>query len=416
MYNLNKKTISEIALSYAGGTPSRSNREYYGGDIPWVKSGEINSVDIYTTEEKITKEALNNSSAKIVEKGAILVAMYGATAGKVGRLHIEAATNQAVLSLRVKDPSVCSNDYLFWALSFASDDLIKQCQGAAQPNLSKLLIDSYSISCPPLLAQNKIVEILSTINERIELLTKKTQEIIKLKTYLIQNLFSKGIGTWNENGNWQHHSNNKNSKIGIIPMSWGVCQLGQVVSIKSKKYDPKNSPKDYLCIELEHISQGNGKILGSTSSVALSSIKNHFNPGDILFGKLRPYLKKFAFPEFDGVCSTEIWVMSIINNKIAIPKFIYYFVQHESFLNEANKSCGTKMPRADWKVVSELEIPIPPLAEQEEIANILSTVDEKLDLLEQQKYETELLKEGLMQKLLTGEWQVPLDNTEEKAA
>ncbi|MDG2793977.1 restriction endonuclease subunit S [Vibrio parahaemolyticus] len=112
------------------------------------------------------------------------------------------------------------------------------------------------------------------------------------------------------------------------------------------------------------------------------------------------------------MCSSEIWVMKTTDNKVLHNDFWFYFIQSERFINEANKSCGTKMPRADWKVVSELILPIPSFCEQLGIAKILESVDAKLGLLKQQKAETQQLKKGLMQKLLTGEWRVPVEETE----
>ncbi|TOQ32383.1 restriction endonuclease subunit S, partial [Vibrio parahaemolyticus] len=202
--------------------PKRTVAGYYNGTIPWVKSGEVNAVNIFSSEEKITDEGLRNSSAKLVEPGAILVAMYGATAGKVGRLHIEATTNQAVLSVRSKNSNVISNDYLFWLLTFASEELIKQCQGAAQPNLSKQLIDGYQILYPSITEQQKIAEVLSTVNKKIDLIDQKIAETEKLKTGLMQKLFSEGVGVQDENGNWQPHTEFSSD---LLPSSWEVGEV-----------------------------------------------------------------------------------------------------------------------------------------------------------------------------------------------
>ena len=103
--------------SYSGGTPSRSIKEYYeNGTIPWIKSGEINQIYIYDTEEYITELALNNSSAKITPKGTLLYALYGATAGIVGFTMIDAALNQAILAL-FPDENKLTKEYLFNYLS-----------------------------------------------------------------------------------------------------------------------------------------------------------------------------------------------------------------------------------------------------------------------------------------------------------
>ncbi|WP_049874619.1 restriction endonuclease subunit S [Vibrio parahaemolyticus] len=181
--------------------------------------------------------------------------------------------------------------------------------------------------------------------------------------------------------------------------NWAIKEFGDIVSIKCSKFDPKSQNERRKCIELEHIEQQSGRIVGYTNTFESTSTKNVFSKGDVLFGKLRPYLRKFAQAPFDGVCSSEIWVFT--PQKSIRNDFLYYLIQSDSFLDQANKSCGTKMPRADWKVVSKYNFLLPPLVEQQKIAEILSTVDKKIDLIDQKIAETEKLKTGLMQKLFS---------------
>ncbi|WP_345854107.1 restriction endonuclease subunit S [Shewanella algae] len=184
-----------------------------------------------------------------------------------------------------------------------------------------------------------------------------------------------------------------------ITENWAIKEFGDIVSIKCSKFDPKSQNERRKCIELEHIEQQSGRIVGYTNTFESTSTKNVFSKGDVLFGKLRPYLRKFAQAPFDGVCSSEIWVFT--PQKSIRNDFLYYLIQSDSFLDQANKSCGTKMPRADWKVVSKYNFLLPPLVEQQKIAEVLSTVDKKIDLIDQKIAETEKLKIGLMQKLFS---------------
>ncbi|MBZ7986236.1 restriction endonuclease subunit S [Campylobacter sp. Cr9] len=183
-----------------------------------------------------------------------------------------------------------------------------------------------------------------------------------------------------------------------MPKGWEEVRLGDIISIKSEKYTPnKNEVKK--CIELEHLEQNTGILLEYTNSNLQKSTKNVFKKGQVLFGKLRPYLKKYYLAEFDGVCSSEIWVMSgnnVLNN------FLFYLVQSDDFMNAANISCGTKMPRADWKYMQEITIKLPPLKEQEKIAEILSSCDEHIKNLKNLKSELEKEKLHLMNELLSG--------------
>jgi type I restriction enzyme S subunit len=157
---------------------------------------------------------------------------------------------------------------------------------------------------------------------------------------------------------------------------------------------------------LEHISQVSGKIIGEIKSSQQNSSKNIFKPGNVLFGKLRPYLKKFAFCEFEGVCSSEIWVLK--NKTICIPRYLFYIVQTDKFLSAAIQTTGTKMPRADWNVVKNTLFFLPGLEEQEGIVKLLDQLESQINLLDKYHEQLQFQKKGLMQKLLTGEIRVSL--------
>jgi len=157
------KPISQLAKTTSGGTPNRGNAEYYGGKIPWLKSGELNDSFIYEPEEFITEEGLKSSSAKLFESGTLLGAMYGATAGKTGILKINATTNQAVCALFPNEK--LKRDYLYWFLRQHRIDLILQSKGGAQPNISQKVIKNTLIPTPSLEIQNKVIDFLNEVNE-----------------------------------------------------------------------------------------------------------------------------------------------------------------------------------------------------------------------------------------------------------
>lgn len=169
---LNK--LGDTGKLYAGGTPNRKTPEFYQPpEIPWVKSGELRQGEITQTEEKISSLGLEKSSAKLVPAGTPVLAMYGATAGEVGWLTIEAATNQAVLACEPA-PHVDAK-FLYYSLVNASALLIARQQGGAQPNLSKKLVSSFEFALPPLKEQRRIAAILSNVDEFIA----KQKAIIK---------------------------------------------------------------------------------------------------------------------------------------------------------------------------------------------------------------------------------------------
>ena len=172
--------------------------------------------------------------------------------------------------------------------------------------------------------------------------------------------------------------------------------FSEIAQRRSEKYDP-SSGIEYPCVELENIEQETGKILATVPSIKQSSIKNIAKPGDTLFGKLRPYLRKYAFAEQMMVCSSEIW--TLIPSDVVLPKFLFYLTQTEQFLQVANISSGTKMPRAEWSNIEKAEFFIPDFSVQHKAVSLLERVDKKITYTDSVLICLNGLKTGLMQKL-----------------
>lgn len=157
---------------------------------------------------------------------------------------------------------------------------------------------------------------------------------------------------------------------------WEERYISEVISSKSKKYNPENSDSNYPSIELESLSQDSGELLSTFDSKNQKSIKNVFNSGDVLFGKLRPYLKKYYLADFDGVCSSEIWVLK---SSILDSNYLYAFVQSNSFISLTEISSGSKMPRADWNLVSSSSIVYPSNPdERKKIGELIQLINSRI--------------------------------------
>lgn len=173
--------IGNIFFTTSGGTPSRRNSDYYNGSIPWVKSGELKQNVILETEENITEEAIQNSSAKIFPKGTLLIALYGATIGKLAFLGVEAATNQAICG--IFDNGIVSSKYTYYFLLFNKPSLVQLGAGGAQPNISQDVIKRQDFPLIPLPEQRTIVakieQLFSELDNGINNL-KKAQEQLKV--------------------------------------------------------------------------------------------------------------------------------------------------------------------------------------------------------------------------------------------
>ncbi|SFA47179.1 type I restriction enzyme, S subunit [Parageobacillus thermantarcticus] len=163
--------------------------------------------------------------------------------------------------------------------------------------------------------------------------------------------------------------------------NWIKVKLGDIVELKRESYQPK--PDEVLpYIGLEHIGQGTLRLISVGKSNEVTSTKSYFSKGDILFGKLRPYFRKVVRPKFNGVCSTDILVLTSKNPRKFNQTFLFYLMASQEMIDLATaSSSGTKMPRADWKVLQNLEISIPEdVNEQERIGKILETIDDKIDI------------------------------------
>ena len=161
--------LGEVTTVTAGGTPSRDNPGYWGGDIQWVKTGELIDSDISSAEERITEAGLNNSSAKLFPPDTILIALYGQgqTRGRTGRLVVEAATNQACCAI-LPIPDLLEPRYTQYWLRSLYYELREECYGGAQPNWSGRMVKFLKIAMPPLTLQRRIVAYLDDLQARVD--------------------------------------------------------------------------------------------------------------------------------------------------------------------------------------------------------------------------------------------------------
>ena len=180
--------LGDIANFFSGGTPSTSNSEYYNGFIPWISSGELNNIRINQTNGFISRLGLENSSAKIVEKGTLLLAMYGATAGVCAITNIVGAINQAVLAIV---PENYNSEYLFQFLRLNKEFIIKTYTQGGQPNLSGNVVKSIQAFFPASIEeQNEIANILFEMDLDIETLDKKLNKTNLVKQGMMQELLT----------------------------------------------------------------------------------------------------------------------------------------------------------------------------------------------------------------------------------
>lgn len=254
--------------------------------------------------------------------------------------------------------------------------------GQTMPSLNTKILKEFIVCLSNSLEeQTKIATFLSAVDTKIDELTQKHELLTDYKKGMMQQIFSQKLRfKADDDSDFE---------------DWEESLICNVFTNKSESFNPKVE-SNLPCIELEHLSQGTGTILGTTDSKNQKSTKNVFERSNVLYGKLRPYLNKFAQPDFKGVCSTEIWVLTgieISNN------YLYQYIQSESFSELTSIQSGSKMPRADWKTVASAVMSYPCCEEQTKIANFLTAIDQKIDNVAEQIDHAKTWKKGLLQQM-----------------
>lgn len=172
--------------------------------------------------------------------------------------------------------------------------------------------------------------------------------------------------------------------------------FSKIAKRRSDKIAPTHE-SNLPCIELEHIEPETGRILGNAPLREQTSLKNLCRPNDIIFGKLRPYLRKVAFAENECAASSETWVL--VAAKDVLPRFLFYLIQSEPFMRAANVSSGTKMPRSEWSNVVSARFKIPEERHQRIIAECFHNFDNRLQAYQRVVDALENLKRGFLRQL-----------------
>lgn len=393
------KKLNDLCKTTSGGTPSRGNPGYFSGDIPWIKSGELNDGLITDSEEHITADAIESSNAKKLLKGTLLIAMYGATVGKLGILDIEAATNQAVCAIFPGE--LLNRNYLFWFLKSYRKDLIQASFGGAQPNISQALIRSIEVPIPfpdnkekSLDIQNRIVQRIENAADELAEASRLHEKIVADTNRLMESVLAEML---------------PNPEKGL-PEGWGALPLSQLASEESNQIIPSDHPSDtFNYWGLDAISEG--QIAEPPSNyIQGSEVKStciSFTPKDVLYSKLRPYLNKVIVPTVDGIGSTE-WVVYRPNPKLIRREYLAFVMRTKWFVSLASgTSYGARMPRANKSVLREIKIPIPLITDpgqslsiQEQIVERISQFSSDVDSMQKGNAQQQRLLVQLEQSIL----------------
>lgn len=393
------RKITTLLDNIGSGTTPPNNTDFYeNGIIPWLNTGDLTDNYVDLIENKITEYALNQYSAlKIFPKDSVVIAMYGATIGKLGILRESASTNQACCVMQCNDNLYFK--FLFYSLYGYREYILTLSYGSGQPNISQKIIKDLRLPTPPLKTQQKIADYLDEKCGEIDAtIAKQKESIEKLKAYkqsLISETVTKGL---------DKSAPLKPSGIdylGDIPSHWEIKKLKFLVSLID------NKTKDGHSISLENIESGTGKLIETENTYDGEGIS--FKENDLLFGKLRPYLAKVYLSALKGRALGDFYVMRA--NKGTNPNFLKFVLLSDWFIKIVDSSTyGTKMPRASWDFTGGMRIPLPPISEQDCISSYLETKCSEVDtfIIEKQNIIQKLdaYKKSLIFECVTGKYKI----------
>ena len=395
--------IEDIAQVSSGGTPSRQKDSYWvNGSIPWVTTAEVKFNVITDTEQKITEEGLQNSSAKLYPKNTIIMAMYGQgkTRGQVAKLGIEASTNQACAALQLHEGF--DVDYYYQYLISQYENIRELANSGGQQNLSGGIVKGINIPIPPLLEQQKIAKILSTWDKAISTTERLIENSTQQKKALMQQLLTGRKRLLDESGKrfvdeWKEVKIKKlcakviDNRGKTPPLSTNGLPLVEINSIVGSKYPQLSKITKFVSEDTFNTWFRNG----------------HPTKGDILVATV-------GSAGINALVDLEEGFGCVAQNLIALRTkpcvdntFLYYLMNTPDYFSKVQAVVmGAVQPSIKVHHLLDFSLLIPILEEQQKIATVLTNADKEIELLEQQLADLQQEKKALMQVLLTGKKRV----------
>lgn len=395
--------IHNIAIVVTGKTPSKKNKEYYGGKFPFFKPADLDAGRNMQYATEYLSEKGKSISVIIPEKSTGICCI--GTIGKCGYFLVEGTTNQQINTVISKINPLYS--YYFFNTNSFVRELISKASATTIAIVNKSKLESCLFPVAPLNEQQRIVNRIESLFAKLdrakELIENTLAQFEQNKMAILHKAFTGELTV-----KWRKENN-------IDLSSWKKYELKEVFKVVKDKYNPQIENQIVNYIGLENIETSKG-IINKNNSSEVKSIKTKFKKDDVLYGKLRPYLNKHDVVNFDGICSTDILVFRFDNINTA--KYINYYFNLPMFIQYAvENSSGINLPRVSEKTISKYKISLPIIEEQQEIVNILDKLlakYNKIKNLEQQLEKIELLKKAILAKAFRGE--LGTNNPDEESA
>ena len=386
----------------SGGTPKSSIKEYYEPkQIPWLKTKEVNYCRVYETESYISKDGLNNSSAKMIPQNSVIVAMYGQgdTAGRVAINKIPLTTNQACGNLII-DETKAYYEFVYYQLVTLYEKMVSLKNGGAQPNLNAAIIKSLEIKLPSLKTQRYIADILSAYDNLIE----NNQKQIKLLEEAAQRLYKE----WFVDLRFPGHENTK--IVDGVPEGWNWCKLEDAIQFDPKVTLTKERMKQF--VPMSALSTSSMVLDESQFTETTSNSGSKFQNGDTLLARITPCLENGKTAYVSGLKSNEGAVGSteyIVMRAKTINAYMVYLLARtddfrQSAINSMSGSDGRQRVKSDKLKMLDYLQPTSELVK--EFGKIAGPTFEKIYKLSKQMQQARQARDLLLPKLMSGEVEV----------
>ena len=377
-----QRKLGELALTYSGGTPSAGNSAYYGGEIPFIRSAEI---DCDSTELSLTVAGLNNSSAKLVDKGMVLYAMYGATSGEVAISKIKGAINQAILAMDASD--MAANRFIAYWLRRQKKSITETFLQGGQGNLSGAIIKELGIPQPSLDEQRQIGSFFSNLDDLITLHQRKYDKLVIFKKSMLEKMFPKDGESVPE------------IRFAGFTDPWEQRKLGELALTYSGG-TPSAGNSAYYGGEIPFIRSAEIDCDSTELSLTVAGLNNSsaklVDKGMVLYAMYGATSGEVAISKIKGAINQAILAMDA--SDMAANRFIAYWLRRqkksitETFLQGGQGNLS-------GAIIKELGIPQPSLDEQRQIGSFFSNLDDLITLHQRKLELLQDIKKSLLDKM-----------------
>ena len=374
----NLKELKEICSFFSGGTPTSNDKTLYSGDIPFIGSGNIYDSKV---SNYITEKALNNSSAKLVEVGDLLYALYGANSGEVAISKMYGAVNQAILCIRTKSENI---DFIYSLLFLNKEKIVTKYLQGGQGNLSANIVKKLKYHFPRLPEQQKIASFLSAIDDKVQQLTKKKELLEHYKKGVMQQLFSyekrlhKGELRKGNLGDFGFFYYGKGApKTSVVKGAPTPCvRYGELYSTFKEEI---KEIKSYTIVDPKELKLSKG--------------------GEVLVPRVGEKPLEFANCSYLPFPNVAIGEMISVYNTEEDGLFMTYYINARLQKQLARMVEGANVSNLYFRYVAKIEVEIPCVEEQKLIIQFVSSIDTKIESVNTQITQTQSFKKGLLQQM-----------------